>query len=261
MKKIIALVLIGLVIVAHNAFAPEIPKNRLLGFDLDNYVNCFSDGVPPNDKSRIRVVMNYYRNTQGTHKDAVAQFAQLEGDPNRVDTALEWLCASYYHIAIRDIRPPEAEAILPADNPKLADQKIGAAVFQEMQILRFLGDTAAVSRYEAMLKFITDRKNATRQEIEAFYRDNVRALIAGAVDEEFGKAKIDNMTLIQIYADWERRGLVKDNSGKAVNGITLLKETLTNFFLNPTQANYENIRGIYARYKVAYYSAMFHLMP
>jgi WD40 repeat protein len=135
---------------------------------------------------------------------------------------------------------------------------VGAKAFADLQIARFLNNTAEVSKNEAVLKFITDKGYATRQEIEAFYRDNVRALIARVVDEEFGKVKIDNMindnmTLIQFYASLEKEGALKDNSGKAVNGITLIKETLTNFFLNPTQANYENIRGIYARFKGAYY--------
>jgi hypothetical protein len=94
---------------------------------------------------------------------------------------------SYYATSRINIRPVQADAILPANNPKLADQKLGAAVFQEIQILRFLGNTAAVGRHEGVLKFITDRGNATRAEVEAFYRANVRDLIAGVVDEEFNK--------------------------------------------------------------------------
>ncbi|MDR0495756.1 MAG: WD40 repeat domain-containing protein [Treponema sp.] len=64
---------------------------------------------------------------------------------------------------------------------------VGAKAFADLPIARFLGDSAAVSRNEEVLKFITDRGYAARTEVEAFYRDNVRALIAGAVNEEFNK--------------------------------------------------------------------------
>jgi hypothetical protein len=45
-----------------------------------------------------------------------------------------------------DIRPVEAVNML--GNAKQADLKLGAAVYQEMQVLRFLGDTAAAGRHE-----------------------------------------------------------------------------------------------------------------
>lgn len=64
---------------------------------------------------------------------------------------------------------------------------VGAKAFADLQIARFLNNTAEVSKNEAVLKFITDKGYATRQEIEAFYRDNVRAQIAGVVDAEFNK--------------------------------------------------------------------------
>ena len=130
------------------------------------------------------------------------KFAVLGGRNDVIDTPLEIALLSMC-AGVIDIRPPEADEILPKNNPKLADQKLGAAVFQEIQILRFLGDTVAVSRHEAMLKWITDRKNATRQEIEAFYRDNVRALIAGVVDEEFNKIsfRLDTNRAVSYGAD------------------------------------------------------------
>jgi len=96
-----------------------------------------------------------------------------------------WNLLSYYSQPVLNIRPPEANAMLPTNNPRLSDQKLGAAVFQEIQILRFLGDNAAVSRHEAILQWITDRGNVTRTQIETFYRNNVRTLISEVVDAEF----------------------------------------------------------------------------
>ena len=78
---------------------------------------------------------------------------------------------------------------------------VGARAYADLQIARFLGDIAAVNRHEAVLQYITGRGNATRAEIEKFYRDNVRSLIAAVVDEEFNKVwtpfldRVPNVTL------------------------------------------------------------------
>ena len=116
----------------------------------------------------------------------MARFGNLAGTI-LPDTPLEFALLSYYSPPIIRIRPVQADTILPANNPKLADLKLGAAVYQEIQVLRFLADTNAVGRYEGMLKFITDRGNVTRAEVEAFYRNGIRALISGIGDEEFNK--------------------------------------------------------------------------
>jgi len=164
-------------------FMAEVTSRRLL-YDLNDYFKHFSDGVQP-DPDKERIARTYYRHVDG--KDEFAQFAQLEGNQNRIDTAVEWLLASYYSVNVRNIRPPEADAILPANNPKLADKKLGAAVMQDLQILRFLGNTAAVGRYEGILKFITDRGNVTRAEVEKYYRDGIRAHISEIIEEQFNK--------------------------------------------------------------------------
>jgi hypothetical protein len=136
---------------------------------------------------------------------------------------LEFAIASYYSPNVIDIRPSQADAILPKNNPKLADQKLGAAVFQEIQILRFLGNTAAVNRHEAVLKFITDRKNVTRAEVEAFYRNGIRALISDIVDEA---AKL---------------ALARSEVKLPNNSIQEIKQMFTNFYLSPNQKDYNSI--------------------
>jgi hypothetical protein len=171
-----------------------------------------------------------------------AKYATLRGNSQYLDTPFEIALYAYYSPKA-DAAPPAAEAILPHSNPRLVDRQLGAAVFQEIQILRFLGDTAAVNRHEAVLQFITGRGNATRAEIEAFYRNNVRALIEGVVDEEFNKPGRDNIIPARVYAAWMSRGVAQ-----GTDAMALIKDTLTNFFLDPTQVNYERVRGIYARY-------------
>jgi len=186
MKKLITLALIGLAITAHNAFGQT---NTML--NLRKYMECFgftNGTVDPDDDYIFKA----------PRAERTGEISNLGGKERRIDTPLELALFSYYTISRISVRPVQADNILPANNPKLADQKLGAAVFQEMQILRFLGDTAAVSRYEAMLKWITDRKNATRAEIEAFYRDNIRGLVSAVVDEEFNGITVPSALLAKI---------------------------------------------------------------
>jgi len=181
MKKVI-MILILLFLPIFFVTAREVTRQRLVG--LDNYISYFSDNLPLMTPNGARVALNYLRVLE---REFHIQFRELNGDQGYIDTELEWALASYYSPSVVQIRPPEADAILPANNPSLADQKLGAAVFQEMQILRFLGDTAAVSRHETVLQWIIDRGNVTRAEVEAFYRNNIRGLISDIVDEEFNK--------------------------------------------------------------------------
>jgi len=290
----IALALIALAITAHNAFGQTM-------LDIKRYAEIFGF-----EDGKIRASSPYIRSSQ---PDINREIAKVSGRDYSIDTPLEFALLSYYgNIRIDDDTvKAKADAILPQNNPKLADQKLGAAVFQEIQILRFLEDTAAVSRHEAILKFITDRKNATRQEIETFYRDNVRALIAGVVDEEFNKVSVridyHNATLIRnpqtgqytlsyggVNTNHETRIITANSldallaemqNGKNKNdftsndintvkaqaalipavvydkwkyegsgdGMALVKETLTNFYLNPNDNTYLAAFGIRLRYR------------
>jgi hypothetical protein len=164
--------------------------------------------------------------------DDYERFSVLGGDITDIDTPLEFAILSYYSQPVLKIRPKEADAILPANNPKLADQKLGAAVFQEIQVLRFLGDTAAVNRHEAILQYITNRKNVTRAEIETYYRNNIRALVSETVDVEFKKTR-GGYVPYDVYV----------NSGyrEIIEGI---KDIITQFYLDPNANTYMAIVAI-----------------
>ena len=301
MKKIIALVLIGLAITATNAFG----QSSLLNVKGYAEIFGFQKSVVDPDNDFI---------FEASRAERTGEISNLGGMERRVDTPLELALFSYYATSRISVRPAEADAILPKNNPKLADQKLGAAVFQEMQVLRFLGDTAAVSRHEAVLKFITDRGNVTRAEVEKYYRDGIGAYISDAVEElfnktsffieniigsvaksyngvltrdpkngqyklsyedakditkelsalslealssamsasgDFSQAAIDTVkaraALIPavVYADWKAKGATN-----GVDGMALIKEVLTNFYLNPSKGTYDVICGIVARYTI-----------
>jgi hypothetical protein len=152
-------------------------------------------------------------------------FGSLEGKEELIDSAKEWFLAmacGTSRIRVTDAAmAARIESVLPSNNPKQRDLQAGAAVFQEIQILRFLNasggsaDTAAVNRHEAVLQYITGRGNATRAEIEAFYRNNIRALVSQVVDEEAAKRQPTNPTF-----------------------VAEIKQITTDFFLNPTMENH-----------------------
>jgi hypothetical protein len=62
-----------------------------------------------------------------------------------------------------------------------ADLKLGAAVYMDMQVLRFFGNTDAVGRHEGILKFIADKGNVSRAEIQQYLIDGVK----NTVDREY----------------------------------------------------------------------------
>jgi hypothetical protein len=80
-----------------------------------------------------------------------------------------------------DIRPAEADAVLPKNNPGLIDMKLGAAAYMEMQAARFLGGDSAP--HAAALHYITGRGNVTEADIRQFMAQG----IAQAVDAEFNR--------------------------------------------------------------------------
>ena len=115
-----------------------------------------------------------------------ARFSNITGKLNVIDSYLEFALLTYYSTAER-AWAERGNAVLPLNNPRLVDRQLGAYVYKDLIVYRFLNDTAAVNRHEAMLQFITGRGNATRAEIETFYRNNIRALVSQVVDEEFNK--------------------------------------------------------------------------
>ena len=143
------------------------------------------------------IARRYYREATDSDYNTVAA---LGGDVQSVDTPLEIALLSAA-TGVVNIRPVEAVQML--GDAKRTDLTLGAEVFKQIQILRFLGNTAAVGRYEANLKIITDRGNVTRADIEAYYRSNngIRSLVSQAVEEQFNKVAfvVDNTATRTSY--------------------------------------------------------------
>ena len=163
-----------------------------------------------------------------TDFDYYDKVAALGGNSTIVDTALEIALLSY-SAGVINVRPVQAEAMLPANNPKLADLKLGAALYQNIQISRFLADNS-VGRYEGMLKFITDKGNVTRADVEAFYRNGVRALVSDMVDEYLAILRVERPPFNVPTAR-----------------LAEVKRAITDFMLNPSSASYAELLATYRR--------------
>jgi hypothetical protein len=106
--------------------------------------------------------------------------AALSEDTEIVDTPLEIALLSTCS-GLVDVRPVEAVNMLPANDPKLVDKKLGAAAYMDMQAARFLGSDPAP--HAAALKFITDRGRVAEADIRNFVAQG----IAAEVNAEFNK--------------------------------------------------------------------------
>ena len=217
MKKIIITLALLFALTA-GAFGQNVTLSS--NSELNRYATFFAERQPTRPGT-INLPTRYLMPIR--NEEIFAQAATLGGNEVIVDTVLEFAIVSYYSTMI-DIRPAQADTILPANNSRLADQKLGATVFQEIQVLRFLGNTEAVNRHEAVLQYITGRGNATRAEIETFYRNNIRALVSQVVDEQL--ARLRNRQLI---------------NNPSANALTDVKSAITEFMLAPSEATYRNL--------------------
>jgi hypothetical protein len=164
--------------------------------------------------------------------ERVNVWSNIGGKDRTVDTPLELALFSYYAASRIDIRPIEAKDILPANNPKLADLKLGAATYMEMQMAGFTGQDAAP--YAAALKFITDRGNVSEADIKGFMCDGIRSALTAEMSKNY-----KGFIPIEVFNDWKNKGY-----GDFIGTAT---DVLVTFFENPTQRNYETVRGMMAR--------------
>ena len=96
-----------------------------------------------------------------------------------------------YHTAAADYKTGLEKGYDPGgfnvDKSSKADMWFCGAMFMEITVNRFLGKPDVVAKYENWLKTVCDKNKLTRAEVEAFYRQNIGALVAGVVDAEFNK--------------------------------------------------------------------------
>jgi hypothetical protein len=186
--------------------------------DTNTYANYFSSAKMRDGR---RIIPDKYLNP--VSDDDFYRFSVLSKVTDDIDTDLEFILLSYYSQPVVNIRPIEAQNMLPANNPRAAGLKLGSAVLKEMAELQFLDPsiTAATGRYEGMLRFISDRNGVSRADIENYYRQGIGALIAETVNAEFAGKSVPSATVSHI------------------------KQTLANFYINPNQTSFDSLKRIY----------------
>jgi Tfp pilus assembly protein PilF len=193
-----------------------------------------------------------------------------------------------YHKAVADYRTGFEKGYDPSgfvvDKSSKADMWFCGAMYMEITVNRFLGNSAVVTKYENWLKTVCDKSNITRAEVETFYRQNIGALIAPTyMDMQAARftgsdpapyaatlkfitdsGNVSETDIKRFIRDAIRSALITEmNKGR--NGYVPLEiynewkrrgygdfigtatDVLVAFFESPTQRNYEAVRGMIAR--------------
>jgi hypothetical protein len=167
--------------------------------------------------------------------EVAEKYASLQDSAEYFDAALEVTLYTFYYVFSHNAAysvPSEAEAILPRNNPRLVDRQLGAMVYNELLVTRFLGNSAAAAKWEAVLQTITGRDNVTRAEIEAYYRQNISALIAATVDAKLKK-------LLTMASVLEIQDIKKEDALKVYAEIAM--ENAANSFLGVTGTTHSQV--------------------
>ena len=110
---------------------------------------------------------------------------------NYVNRGYAYGAKGLYHKAIEDYRQGFEKDYDPSsfivDKSDKSYMWFCGAMYMEIAVNRFLGKSDVVAKYENWLNTVCNNSGVTRAEVEKFYRDNVRALIAAVVDEEFNR--------------------------------------------------------------------------
>jgi len=204
MKKNVAVVVFWFIVAISFAFgqttADEWFNKAAEYFDKGDYANAikaYSETIKLN-KSHLNAYfvrgIAYYQIKN--YDAAISDFDKVIKDAPDFSTAYTVRGDAYgakgiYHKAIADykigLEKGEDPSTFNVDKSNKSDMWFLGAMYMEIAVNRFLGKSDVVTKYENWLKTVSDKNKVTRQEIEAFFRDNVRALIAGVVDEEFNK--------------------------------------------------------------------------
>jgi Tfp pilus assembly protein PilF len=238
MKKIVAVAVFLFAVAVSGTFgqtsADEWFKKAGEYFDKGDYANAvtaFSETIKRNS-SNLDAFLNrglaYYQIKN--YDAAIADYdTVIKGAPNfpvvYVLRGYNYGEKGIYHKAVTDYRTGLEKGYDPSgfnvDKSSKANMWFCGAMYMEIVVNRFLGKSDVVTKYENWLKIVCDKNKVTRAEIEKFYRDNVRALIAGVVDEEFKGITVPAST------------------------VSYVKDSLVNFYLTPNQANFNVLKNIY----------------
>jgi hypothetical protein len=195
-------------------------QNRLP--DLEKYAELFTAQFLPADTDWKKA------GVVDTVPAVNEKYAILGGNTAYLDTALEIALYQCYSENTNPV-PPDAEAILSRDNPRLVDRQLGAMVVKELAEIKFLDpkNTAAAGRYEGMIKFITGRNGVSRAEMQDYLKQGIAAVVREKFNSiEFRLEKYQKSYAATLRIDSKTREYilnygVYDRNEKKISGRNL----------------------------------------
>jgi hypothetical protein len=183
--------------------------------DYANAVTAYSEAIKRGSSDLNAYLFRSFAYYQTKNYDAAIADCNtvIKSTPNFPDVYVvrgdAYGAKGLYHKAVADYRTGFEKGYDPSgfvvDKSSKADMWFCGAMYMEIAVNRFLGNSAVLTKYENRLKTVCDKSNITRAEVETFYRQNIGALVAAAVDAEFGKIKFlvktdaDSANAILVY--------------------------------------------------------------
>jgi hypothetical protein len=116
--------------------------------------------------------------------------------------------------------------------------KLYAEIAMEGAINKFLGVTGTT--HDQVLDLLKATYNFTDSQIAGA----IHAVIDPVVDKYYNKRELYNITPSAVYAEWKRNGV-----SHGLDGLQIVKDKFTAFYLSPTKENFAALRGIFASYR------------
>jgi hypothetical protein len=257
MKKIIVAIFI-LAVFVQGAFGQttanewfERAGEYLDSGDWNNAIRAYSE-VINRDRSNFNAffLRGVAYSQIGNYDASIADFnIAVNGAPNFPDIYIlrgfAYGAMGMFHKAIADYRTALEKGFDPtggnwnvANSPNVPSSMwLLGYIHMEIVVNRFLGNTAAVTRFDNLLRTLCNDTNVTRAEIETFYRNNIRACISGIVDEEFNKISFylgdnrvgynavltrnpQNRHYVLSYGGVETNGEIRTVSGNSLEALS-----------------------------------------
>jgi hypothetical protein len=132
--------------------------------------------------------------------DHVDLIAPLTGDTEDIDAnSIEPLLLSYMCPEVRDVRPPELVRMLPQGRE--SDLKVGALLYQNLQVATFLRGSNAAAYATLYNQFCADNRS-NKADVKSYFDRNIGALVSAEVDAQFNR--------VEFRLDWYNSGLTRN---------------------------------------------------
>jgi len=158
--------------------------------------------------------------------------AAMDNNPANIDSMLE---AMFAFLEAQALPRNQIEQVMPYNTALLHTVALAHQRLDEIKLLD-ASNKARIGIYEGQIKYYKDKWHVTDQQINAAFA----AATGAVVDKYFGQTGPFGLTPTTVYAQWKREG--------KGDGIQIIKDKLTAFYLSPTPENLAALQVIAASY-------------